>query len=527
MKNRSSVSTFTRLAGVVAACVLLLTACGGDGDPGSGTDGGVVPESARAEENELVLISSQDPGNWDITQTANSFLWLWLPNNVLETLLVFDDEGEAQPKLAESWEVSEDALQYTFHLREGVTFHNGDPLTAADVAFSFQTFKDSPNAALNTPWKSVASIDAVDDVTLSVTLSQPSQRFFRGLGGVSGTVLSQAAFGEIATKPVGTGPYSFERYQADSGVTLSAYEAYWGDAPAISEVDVRFMPDASAALNSLKAGETDAYPFLGVEMWERVDTEGFRDRFNVPVEDAGGQVMYVAFNTREAPYDDKALREAIVHAIQRQPYADAFAAPWGISTTCTFATPDSPLFVPDDDDDCPYPYEPETTSSLLADAGLADTALELSTITDVGNLTPPGDVLRAQLDTAGVKVDDDARAFAQYAEQVFSGTPPQFGVTPMFTPRGMEQFVCTDPANAPWHSYCNPDLSALIDQADAAASPEQEADLLGQAMQILKDDAVVVPILSTRNVGIFHPDIEGSTSPEVFMEVNLSALSWK
>lgn len=526
MKRAGLASSAPRWA-VAAASLLVLAACGGGGDddPAGGGDS-AVPASARAEDDALVLISRQDPGNWDITQTSNSFLQLWLPNNVLETLLVLDENGEPQPKLAESWEVSNDGLQYTFHLREGVTFHNGDPLTAADVAFSIQAFKDSPNAARNAPMRAVQSVEAVDDTTALVTLSAPSQGFLRGLGGVSGVVMSEAAFGDIATKPVGTGPYSFESYQADQGIKLAAYDGYWGEKPAIKDVDVRFMTDATQALNSLKAGETDAYPFLGSETWERVDTEGFRDTFDVAVEDTGGEVMYIAFNTREAPYDDKAFRQAVAHAFDRQAYADVFAAPWGIETTCTFATADSPLFVAAADDDCPFGYAPDEVSGLLGDAGLADTPVELTTITDIGNLTPPGDVLRAELEAAGVTVEDNAMAFAQYSEQVLSGAPPQFGVTPMFTPRGMDQFVCADPASPPWHSFCNAEVTNLIAQADAAQTPEQETDLLNQAMEILQDEAVVVPVLAVKNVGIFHPDLAGSSAPEVFMEVNLAGLSW-
>jgi peptide/nickel transport system substrate-binding protein len=521
-------------AAVVAlACATLLGACGGDssndnGSPAAKSGGSSkatqVAVSPREQQDKLVVISRQDPGNWDITVTSNTFLWLWIPNNVMETLLVFDEDGKPQPKLAESWKVNDARTRYTFKLRSGVKFHNGDPLTADDVVFSLNTFRESPNAARSAPLGAVESVKALDESTVQVDLSHPSQQFFRELGGISGGVLSKRAFGQIKTKPVGTGPYEFSDYKPDSGFKLTAFPDYWGTAPKITEADVKIIPDATAALNALKAGEIDVYPFVGEETWERLDTQGFRDSYNVIVNESG-QVMYVGFNTRVAPYDNQKARQAIAGALDRQAYADVFNAPWGMETTCTFATADQPWFVPADEDDCPYPFDAGSVKSNLEAAGAGDATFKVSSITDIANLGPPADILRAELQAAGVKTQNDAMAFAQFAEKVLG--KGEFGVTVINTPRTIEQFNCPDPEVVPWNSYCSAKVTKLLEDADRASTEQERIDLIGQANDQILDDAVIIPILTSKNVNVLHPDLAGDAESDVMIELNLQKLSWK
>jgi peptide/nickel transport system substrate-binding protein len=494
----------------------LLTACGGS--PGGGMVSG---DSPRAETNELVLLASDDPGTLDYVTSNLTALALWIPGNVVETLLSRGADGVLAAGLAAAWEANDDATVYDFHLREA-TFSDGSPVTADDVVYSLNTMMTSPVGLNKAPYAAVTDIVALDDRTVQVSLSRPSLSFIEGMAGGGGMIQPEAAAASIATKPIGSGPYVVDEYVTGNRLVFTKNESYWAEPASIDRVEVRFVNEATAALNALKANEADGYPFVGQDLWERIGTEGLDKSMTLETFSQGGTIFFLNFNSNEAPYDDPALRHAIVKSIDRQSIVDLFNAPWGLVATCDHAAADTGSV-----EDCVDPYDPEEAKAELEDAGYAGAAVDLTTVTDIGNLVGPSDVVAASLQAVGLDVERNQLDLARYSQIVFSGTPPQYGLTVMTTEYDLSQMAsCPDPSKAGWKTYCDAEITQILADADAARTPEDRDALIAEAQQKLQEDAVIVPLLAAKGVGLLNSGLQGWGEPKVTIAIDLARLHW-
>ncbi|MDP9460277.1 MAG: ABC transporter substrate-binding protein, partial [Actinomycetota bacterium] len=248
----------TRTAAALAALGLFLTACsvsdpeapaaGGEGGEGGGTFSiavGIDPDTL-------------DPAGQTTTTVQN------MVDYVVETLVSVDDEGTVEPRLAETFETSEDGLTVTLGLREGVTFHDGTPFNAEAVKFNLERILNpAVKVPLAAPYKVISSVTAVDQSTAEVTLSRPSPGFLSALSVTTSAMISpQSVTAEGNTNenyqhPVGTGPYTFESYTAGETVRVQKYADYWGEEPHYDTVDFRIVPEAATRESLLLAGQVD------------------------------------------------------------------------------------------------------------------------------------------------------------------------------------------------------------------------------------------------------------------------------
>ena len=234
--------------GIVASLIVALTACsaGDRVDLGDGSSGNLVTAIAG------------EPDQLDPQKTTAYFSFEVL-ENIFDTLVQPDADLEMRPALAESWTVSPDQLLWTFHLRRGVTFHDGSPFTADDVVYSYRRIIDEKLANAD-KLSAVSGITAPDKSTVIITLKQPTPNLLTNLGGFKGLAIVQrrnVESGEIATHPVGTGPFAFQSQKSGDSITLEANPTYWGGAPKVSGVTFRFISEPSTALSALQAGEID------------------------------------------------------------------------------------------------------------------------------------------------------------------------------------------------------------------------------------------------------------------------------
>ncbi|MCR6030731.1 ABC transporter substrate-binding protein [Nocardioides sp. zg-579] len=512
------------LAAAAVTCGLLFTAACGSGGDSNGSGGGGVAASARADQDKAVFLALQDPGTMDYVKNNLTALVLWLPGNVVEPLVTFDEDGEAQPAVAESWEINEDQTEYTFTIREA-SFSNGEPVTADDVVYSLTAMQESPITTYAAPFAAVSSIKATGDREVTVTLSRPSQSFFRGMGGMSGLIQPEASAGSIATKPIGTGPYVLDAYKPNSGLTFSLNKEYWGEEPSLKEVEVKIVPDGTAALNAMRAGEADAMPVITIDLWERLTTQGFDKDFEMVTYPQNGEMLYVAMNSQRPPLDDVEVRRALAQSFDRQQFIDAFNAPWGATATCGYGLSDDPQFT-EEGEECPSPFDPDAAKTALQEAGYGGEPLEFASLSDVPDLSLPADLLIPQLEGVGANIERNALELARYSQLIFQGRPPEFDVTVMSDPAPITQFACTDQAKAGWTTYCNPEMTELMEQADAALTTEEHDDLMAQANQALMDDAVIVGLLAKDGVGLIHPDLKGWQEPKIHIDINFANFSW-
>ncbi|SFZ85488.1 peptide/nickel transport system substrate-binding protein [Devosia enhydra] len=477
--------------------------------------------SPRADEGKMILVARQDPGTLDYTKSNLTALRLWIPANVVEPLVYFNKDGSVSPGVAEAWEISEDRLVYTFTIREA-KFSDGAPVTVEDVIYSLNTMKASPVSQNAAAYQAVTSIEKVDDRTVRVTLDRPSQNFWRGMGGTAGLIQPEAAAGGIATNPIGTGPYKLVNYTSNSSFEFTANENYWGEAPAIKDVTVRIVTDGTAGLNALEAGEVDALPVITIDLWEQLMARGLDKSFSMVTYPQIGEPTYAVFNQKLDPE----LRQALAMTLDRQAYNDAFGASWGAENTCTFALPNQAWYAPENPETCPYPYDIEKAMALVAEKGYASTPLVYASLSDVPDLSLPADIMVPTMQAAGFNMTRNAIDLARYSQLIFQGRPPQFDVTVMSGDADPTQWACAEASAAGWSTYCSAEYTQALADADKALSDEDYLALMEKSADILRKDAVIVPIIAKKGVGLFDPDLKGFVEPRVSVAIELAPLHW-
>jgi dipeptide transport system substrate-binding protein len=294
------------------------------------------------------------------------------------------------PALAESWDISDDGLEYTFHLRPGVKFHSTDGFTpsrdlnAEDVVWSFERQLDPDH-----PYHLVSggtyeyfqgmampdlltSIDRVDDMTVRFVLSKPEAPFLANLGMDFASIFS-AEYAQqmldagtpdkVDLEPVGTGPFQLVAYQKDAVIRYKANPDYWAGKAAIDDLVFAITIDPSVRWQKLRAGECHVMPSPNP-----ADLETIRANPDINLlEQEGLNVGYLAFNTEKKPFDDKRVRQALNMAINKQAILDAVFQ--GSGTVAKNPIPPTIWSYNDAVED--YPYDPDTAKKLLEEAGVS------------------------------------------------------------------------------------------------------------------------------------------------------------
>ena len=239
--------TDMRLVAAVFAAVLVLAV--GSCAPGQRIDLG-------RDAGYLIAAISGEPDQLDPQKTSAYFSFEVL-ENVFDTLVEPDADLTMRPALAQSWDIAPDQLTWTFHLRPGVTFHDGSPFTAADVVYSYRRIIDGKLANAD-KLSAVTDVTATDDRTVRITVAHPAPNLLTNLGGFKGVAIVQrrnVEDGQIASHPIGTGPFAFVNQRSGDAITLRANPHYWAGAPRIPGVTFRFISEPSTALAALQAGE--------------------------------------------------------------------------------------------------------------------------------------------------------------------------------------------------------------------------------------------------------------------------------
>lgn len=512
-KGRFSMLSLNKLGrgfSILAVAATMLTTVG---------SAAVLAASPRAAENKVVLIARQDPGTLDYVVSGLTAVRLWIPANVVEPLVFFNKDGSVEPGVAESWTISDDKLTYEFKIRQ-TNFSDGTPVTAEDVIYSMNTMKTSPVSDYAAAYNAVTAIEKVDDSTVKVTLSRPSQAFWAGMGGLPGLIQPEHAAETRATNPIGTGPYVLKSYTTNSSFEFEANPNYWGEKPSITAATVRVVTDGTAGLNALEAGEVDAVPVITIDLWEQLTNRELDKKFTLVTYPQVGEPTYAVFNQKLDPE----LRKALAMTLDRQAFNDAYGAAWGAENTCTFALPNRSYYEPENAESCPYPYDYE--AAIAAAPNFASTPLEYASLSDVPDLSLPADIMIPVMQGAGFNVTRNAIDLARYSQIIFQGRPPQFDITVMSGPDDPAQWACPTEADSGWSSYCSLPYTEALAAADSAPTEEEYLAKMKEAAKILRDDAVIVPLIAKKGVGLFDPELKGFIEPRVLVAIEIGKLHW-
>jgi len=455
--------------GIVLA--LCLTAC----SPGRRVDLG--DEAA----GNLVAAIAGEPDQLDPQKTTAYFSFEVL-ENVFDTLVEPDEDLEMRPALAESWEVSPDQLAWTFHLRNGVTFHDGSPLSAADVVYSFNRII---NEKLSNAYKfsSVSSVTELGPDTVRITVTQPTPNLLTNIGGFKGMAIvsrKNVESGQIATHPIGTGPFMFAGAKSGDSIRLKANPRYWGGAPAVSGVTFRFISEPSTALSALQAGEidwTDSVPT------QRVDELGGDESVRLGVTPST-DYWYLALNEARAPWGDVRVRQAIAYAIDRGAIVQATS--YGTATANQLAIPTgSPWYT----EYHRYRRDLDMAQSLLRATTLTDQTLDMLVTSDYPETVTTAQILADNLKPLGINVEIRTVDFAAWLDEQNKGN---FDMLMMGWLGNIDpddfyyaQHHTGGKSNA--QKFSNPEVDELLDAGRTEVNRDARKDIYAKAATIIAD----------------------------------------
>lgn len=364
-----------KLALVIAPllAVTMLVGCGGNSSSQAGDKPAASAEAGTAADANIAdtLVFAQgaeprglDPAFVDDGESSKVIV------NVYEGLLAYaKDSTELEPCLAESWEVSEDGLSYTFKLRQGVKFHDGTDFNAEAVKVNIdrqlppQRLEDMPYASF--VYADVKDVVVVDDYTVQINLTKKNTAFLANLAmSLAAPIASPTALeangGNLNESPVGTGPYKFVEWNPSEDIVLTRNDEYWREPAKTKNIVFKFIPDNSARIVALKSGEVDMIDGIDSTGVDQIKADG-NELYNV----SGMNINYMAYNTTRAPFDNVAVRTALSKAVNVPELVTALYGDYA-----ELATTILPTFMPGYSADVKQvEYDPEAAKAELAAAG--------------------------------------------------------------------------------------------------------------------------------------------------------------
>ncbi|WP_339637067.1 ABC transporter substrate-binding protein [uncultured Sulfitobacter sp.] len=459
---------------------------------------------------ELVIGMQQEPTSLDPTADATASIDSMMTQNVFESLTTVAENGEVQPNLATSWEVSEDGLTYTFKLAEGVTFHDGSALDAEDVVFSFDRAmgEDSVNPSKDI-FEPITSVKAVDPQTVEITLSGKDAFFLFNMGqGDSAIVAAESAETNNAN-PVGSGPFKFDSWTRGDRLTLVKNPDHRDAADvALDKVVFRFISDPAAATAAMMAEELDAFPgFPAPELLPQFEAD---PRFRVNVGSTEGEVI-LAMNNAKPPFDNVEVRRAVATAIDRAEIIEGAmygqAVPIG-----SFYPPHGTAYVDLTD---AYPHDSTKAEEMFEAAGVAGATMTLR-VPPFPYATRSAEIIQNQLAEAGIDAKVENVEWGFWIDEVYKQKNYDMTIIAHTSPNDMGNF-----ARGPdyFYGYDNAEMTALWEQITTEVDPAKRDELLKQGQQMLSDQSVHAFLFQLPLLGVFREGVEGywSSSPVLYM----------
>ena len=481
-----------------------------------------------------------EPPSLDPTAEAAAAVDEVVYANVFEGLTRITSDGSVAPALAESWEISEDGLTYTFYLHDGVTFHDGSTMDAEDVKFSLERINAENSAnAQKALFADIASVEVVDPLTVTITLSKPNGNMIYNLGWGDAVIVGPESVATNGTNPIGTGPFMFSERRPGDSITLVRNDNYWGEPAALERATFRYIADPTAALAALQAGDVDVFPnFPAPETVSILESD---PRFDVVVGATEGETI-LTMNNSKPPLDDVRVREAVAHAIDRQAVIDG--AMFGFGTPIgTFWPPSHPDYA---ELTGQSNYDPDRSRELLAEAAPADTSFTLH-LPPAPYARRGGEVIAEQLRAVGFDVEVINVEWAQWlSPEVFLPAPcpgvtnddgqPVFkvGECPAVFTFDLTIVSHTEPNDIGlfarddyYHAYDNDAFTAIYDELLVTADPARRSELLKQAQQQLADDYVVGFLFQLPKVGVQDARLEGMWANAPTQATDITDVHWE
>jgi peptide/nickel transport system substrate-binding protein len=505
------------LTATLLLTLLLLAACKNDAAPT--TDG----QSPGAAEKVLYLGRTWEDKSWDpATFTASS--QLVLAPMIFENLAVLNSDGSSSPQLAESWDVSEDGLTYTFRLRQGVMWH-GDygEFTSADVKFSFERHRDETLGSLQQETLgllNIAALETPDKYTAIFKLKAPDVDFITRCSIYASVMTSQAAFDQLGMDgfnltPIGTGPYAFVSGAPGSRTEAIRYEQYWGAKPKIGRVVSEIIADQNTLYTAFENGELDLIYSANMDKVNEYIASG-KQALYVP----SFQLLYIGVNMKLAPFDNELVRQAYFSAINpayfvEQIFLGKETIPSGyIPEKCKYAL--TGYFKPS--------YDPQKAKDLLAQAGYPNgVKITLWAVNDELS-TAPALIAENQLKDGGFTVDLQQVDFGVFIDKVRSGEAAMwllYNSTNFLTDDTVNRYTGSMYPGSNWCGVTDSDYDAKVAAGLSATTEATKRDAFDAAQKRLIDLNVLYPASTYGDYTLTQPNIRGlALRGDIYIDIN-------
>ncbi|MCP9486853.1 MAG: ABC transporter substrate-binding protein [Gaiellaceae bacterium MAG52_C11] len=560
---------------LVAGVIGLAAGCGGDDDEEgtpSGTTAAETESSGGASGGTLVFAGASDPVVLDGALVSDGES-IRVITQVFETLVALKPgTTEPEPGLAESWEPNDDGTVWTFKIRDGVTFHDGETLDAEAVCFNFDRWYNfegplqNPGATYywqvvfggfatfnkdsGAPEESLyESCEATDATTAVLTLTKPSATFIPALSQQAFSIASPKALQEFKADegtvdadgifspsgtfgtehPIGTGPFEFVSWTRNDRLVLKRYEDYWGDKAKLDELIVRPIADNAARVQALQTGEIQGYDLVEPQDIATIEAD---DELQI-IDRPAFNVAYVGFNIAKKPTDDPKVREAIAYGLDRESVVDNF-----YSGRAVVATQFMPPEVVGYADDVPtYEYDPEKAKQTLTDAGYTlPVPLEFWYPTDVSRPYMPDpkrnfEAFAASLNKSGFKVTAKSAPWnPDYLGRANEGTAGNLRMLGWTGDYGdADNFIGTffqTPQKA-WGTTTKPltEIQKLLNDAEIETEQSARESLYQEANRKIMTELPGVPYAHSKPALAFTAQVKGyvasPTTNESFASVSI------
>lgn len=448
----------------------------------------------------LIAAFSADPAGFDPVQGPSGMSHVVI-EQVYSTLMALDPDAQPYPELAESYELSPDGLIYTFKLRKGIKFHNGDPFTADDVKFTFDRLRAKDSGySYTSQVETISSIEVIDPQTVQFKLKQTTGPFLIYMAFPGSSIVPKKLIEsghDLNAKPIGTGPFKFVSYEPRSAIKFARNDDYFQlGLPYFDAMEYKIISDVTALTNALQSGVVNFSNEIPPKDFAAVSTNS--ELVGLTLE--GSRFNWLMCNNSKKPFDNAKVRQAVSMVLDRQALTDGaffgYATPilggvipkwnWGYADDVTFVGPKG---------------DAAAAKKLLADAGFPDgfeTSITIASSFPAQMAMAP--IIQANLESIGIKAKIGGVEIPRYWDEVWATSnfdiTTMYWLSPLADPDDFvfNNYACSSSTNV--QKSCSKELDDLLSKAKGATSQDERKKLYHDLQELTMKEMPIVPLVN-------------------------------
>jgi peptide/nickel transport system substrate-binding protein len=435
--------------------------------------------------------------------------------NIFEGLVKLDKDGNLVPAVAEKYEISDDGMVYTFTLRDGVKFHNGNPVTVEDIVYSIKRSAGlletvDPTVLVESVLTAISEVNIVDEKTIELRLSRADTELLPYLT----CAIVPANYAQLDTKPIGTGPFQFVSYEPLKSIVMKNFDDYYvSGVPYLDEVTFKISANTDAAFLELNAGSIDILPYITDAQASQLP-EGYRLQTG-----SMNLIQGLFLNNERAPFDNKLVRQALCYAIDRQAVIDMVAGGRG-DVIGTNMFPGFKKYYASELSEV-YQYNPQKARELLKEAGYPDGVDFVITVpSNYQYHVDTAQIVVEQLKESGFRAEIQLIEWASWLSDVYKGRNYQAtlsGLAAELAPKKALDRFCSDADNN-FMNYKNEEFDRIYQEAEMKVDEEDKIALCKQLQTMLTKDAVAAFIQDPHQMTAINKKLDGYTYYPIYVQ---------